>query len=156
MKTTPDYTALLQPALEEALAGFAEGGVPVGAALFDADGKLLGRGRNRRVQDNDPSVHGETDAFRKAGRQATYRDKILVTTLAPCWYCSGLIRQFHIGTVVVGESHNFAGHLDWLREAGVEVIELHDAECTELMRRFIAQSPEIWNEDIGECPPAAR
>lgn len=151
MKTKLDIHALLLPAYEEACTGFAEGGVPVGAALFDADGRLLSRGRNRRVQDNDPSLHGETDAFRKAGRQASYRDKILVTTLAPCWYCSGLIRQFHIGTVVVGESDNFAGHLDWLREAGVEIIELHDAKCTELMRRFIVQSPEIWNEDIGEC-----
>ncbi len=147
-----DYSVLLQPALEEARRGFAEGGVPVGAALFDAQGNLLGRGRNRRVQENDPSIHGETDAFRKAGRQTSYRDKILVTTLAPCWYCSGLIRQFHIGTVVVGEAENFDGHLTWLREAGVKVIELNNAECIELMQRFIQQSPEIWNEDIGECP----
>jgi creatinine deaminase len=145
------YSALLQPALEEARLGFTEGGVPVGAALFDTQGTLLSRGRNRRVQDNDPAIHGETDAFRKAGRQTTYYDKILVTTLAPCWYCSGLIRQFRIGTVVVGESENFAGHLDWLREAGVQVIELNDPQCTALMRRFIQQSPEIWNEDIGEC-----
>lgn len=150
MEKSLDYPALLQPALEEARDGFAEGGVPVGAALFDAQGHLLSRGRNRRVQDNDPSIHGETDAFRKAGRQASYRDKILVTTLAPCWYCSGLIRQFNIGTVVVGESQNFTGHLEWLREAGVRVIELNNAECTELMHRFIERSPEIWNEDIGE------
>jgi cytosine deaminase len=148
-----NYQDLLSIALAEAQAGFAEGGVPVGAALFDADGKLLGRGRNRRVQDNDPSVHGETDAFRNAGRQSNYRDKILVTTLAPCWYCSGLIRQFNIGTVVVGESANFEGHLDWLREAGIKVIELHDAQCTALMKRFIEQSPQIWFEDIGECCP---
>lgn len=152
MTAEPDYAALLQPAYEEARLGFDEGGVPVGAALFDAGGRLLSRGRNRRVQDNDPSIHGETDAFRKAGRQTTYRDKILVTTLAPCWYCSGLIRQFNIGTVVVGESENFAGHLDWLREAGVKVVELNDPACTGLMGRFIRQSPEIWNEDIGECP----
>lgn len=145
-----DYSQLLRPALEEARLGFAEGGVPVGAALFDAHGRLLSRGRNRRVQDGDPSIHGETDAFRKAGRQGTYRDKILVTTLAPCWYCSGLVRQFHIGTVVVGETENFAGHLDWLREAGTQVIELNDRECAELMRRFIRQSPKLWNEDIGE------
>ena len=151
METGLDYHALLQPALEEARIGFAEGGVPVGAALFDCQGKLLSRGRNRRVQDNDPSIHGETDAFRKAGRQTTYRDKILVTTLAPCWYCSGLIRQFHIGTVVVGESVNFAGHMEWLRAAGVRIIELNDKECIALMRRFIEQHPEIWNEDIGEC-----
>lgn len=146
-----NYHDLLAIAYEEARLGFAEGGVPVGAALFDAGGKLLGRGHNRRVQNNDPSVHGETDAFRQAGRQKSYRDKILVTTLAPCWYCSGLIRQFQIGTVVVGESRNFAGHLDWLREAGVQVIELDDPGCIALMQRFIEQSPEIWFEDIGEC-----
>lgn len=144
-----DWLALLKPAYEEAQAGFEEGGVPVGAAMFDSQERLLSRGRNRRVQDNDASAHGETDAFRKAGRQTSYRDKILVTTLAPCWYCSGLIRQFRIGTVVVGESENFAGHLGWLRGAGVQVIELNDPKCTELMRRFIQQSPDIWNEDIG-------
>src|SRR5713226_9465590 len=103
-RMTGDPHAMLRVALEEARQGLAEGGVPVGAALFDADGKLLGRGRNRRVQEGDPSVHAETDAFRKAGRQRSCRDKIMVTTLAPCWYCSGLIRQFGIGTVVVGES----------------------------------------------------
>ncbi len=146
-----DYQKLLSVAFAEAQAGFAEGGVPVGAALFDADGRLLGKGRNRRVQENDPSIHGETDAFRKAGRQSHYRDKILVTTLAPCWYCSGLIRQFNIGTVVVGESVNFAGHLDWLREAGVNIVELHDEQCIELMARFIVESPQIWFEDIGEA-----
>jgi cytosine/creatinine deaminase len=144
-----DYAALLRPALEEAMLGLAEGGVPVGAAMFDAHGMLLSRGRNRRVQDGDPSVHGETDAFRKAGRLGTYQDKVLVTTLAPCWYCSGLIRQFRIGTVVVGESVNFAGHLDWLGEAGVEVIELNDPACIQLMRGFIERHPDIWNEDIG-------
>ncbi len=144
-----DYSALLQPALDEARLGLAEGGIPVGAALFDAKATLLSRGRNRRIQDNDPSVHGETDAFRKAGRQSSYRDKILVTTLAPCWYCSGLIRQFGIGTVVVGESRNFAGHLEWLREAGIQVVELDNAQCVDLMRRFILQSPEVWKEDIG-------
>ncbi len=147
----PDYAALLEVAIEEAQLGFDEGGVPVGAALFDAGGNLLGRGRNRRVQNDDPSVHGETDAFRNAGRQKQYRDKIMVTTLAPCWYCSGLIRQFNIGTVVVGESENFAGHLDWLREAGVSIIEMDDARCKTLMADFIQRHPEIWHEDIGEC-----
>jgi cytosine deaminase len=150
-QTTLDYAALLEPALNQAKIGFDEGGVPVGAAMFDAQGRLLSEGRNRRVQENDPSIHGETDAFRKAGRQTTYRDKILVTTLAPCWYCSGLIRQFNIGTLVVGESTNFAGHLDWLREAGVKVIELNDARCIKLMAQFIENRPDIWNEDIGEC-----
>ena len=148
---TMNYEAMLTIAYEEAKVGFDEGGVPVGAALFDSNGRLLGRGRNRRVQDNDPSVHGETDAFRKAGRQTNYRDKILVTTLAPCWYCSGLIRQFNIGTVIVGESVNFDGHLDWLKEAGVKVIELNNAHCIDLMKRFIEKSPDIWFEDIGEC-----
>jgi creatinine deaminase len=145
------YSEMLTIALEEAQTGFEEGGVPVGAALFDNNGRLLGRGRNRRVQDNDPSVHGETDAFRKAGRQKNYRAKILVTTLAPCWYCSGLIRQFNIGTVIVGESVNFEGHLDWLKEAGINVIQLNDPACIALMKRFIEQSPQLWFEDIGEC-----
>ncbi len=145
-----DYSSLLQVALEEARVGFAEGGVPVGAALFDAKGQLLGRGHNQRVQQDDPSIHGETDAFRNAGRQRGYRDKIMVTTLAPCWYCSGLIRQFGIGTLVVGESRTFAGGVDWLREIGVKVIDLDNAECRNLMERFIAEKPEIWNEDIGE------
>jgi cytosine deaminase len=145
-----DYRSLLAPALDEARLGFAEGGVPVGAALFDGTGKLLGRGRNRRVQEGDPSVHGETDAFRKAGRQRSYRDKIMVTTLAPCWYCSGLVRQFQIGTVVVGESVNFYGGLDWLREHGVNVIDLNDEACIQLLRDFMRLKPEVWNEDIGE------
>lgn len=145
-----NHADMLAIAYAQAQAGFYEGGVPVGAALFDAHGNLLGKGRNRRVQDNDPSVHGETDAFRNAGRQIQYRDKILVTTLAPCWYCSGLIRQFNIGTVVIGESVNFAGHLDWLREAGVNIVDLHDEKCMVLMKRFIQESPHIWFEDIGE------
>jgi cytosine deaminase len=118
--------------------------------MFDGDGKLLASGRNRRVQQADPSVHGETDAFRRAGRQRTYRDKIMVTTLAPCWYCSGLIRQFGIRTVVVGESRNFAGGLEWLRSLGVRVIDLDSQECSDLLKGFIAEHPEIWNEDIGE------
>jgi cytosine/creatinine deaminase len=146
-----DTKKLLKIAYEEALIGFNEGGVPVGAALFDSQGNLLGKGRNRRVQDDDPSIHGETAAFKNAGRQTCYTDKVLVTTLAPCWYCSGLIRQFRIGTVIVGESQNFEGHLDWLREAGVEVIELNDVGCKVLMAKFIQQNPDIWNEDIGEC-----
>lgn len=140
---------MLAVAIEEAKIGLAEGGIPIGAALFDKDGNLLGRGHNRRVQENDPSIHGETDAFRKAGRQRSYRDTIMVTTLAPCWYCSGLVRQFGIGTVVVGESVNFQGGLDWLRENGVNVIDLNSAECIEMLRDFIDSKPEIWNEDIG-------
>jgi cytosine/creatinine deaminase len=144
------YRGMLEVALAEARVGRAEGGVPIGAALFDGEGKLLASGRNRRVQQDDPSVHGETDAFRRAGRQRSYKDKIMVTTLAPCWYCSGLIRQFGIRTLVVGESRNFAGGVEWLRTLGVTVIDLDSQECSELLAGFIAEKPEIWNEDIGE------
>ena len=150
MDINPNYRAMLQIAIEEAKLGLSEGGVPVGAALFDDDGKLLGRGHNRRVQEDDPSIHGETDAFRKAGRQRNYRKTVMVTTLAPCWYCSGLIRQFNIGTVVVGESVNFQGGVDWLRENGIQVVDLNSEECIDMMAEYIASNPEVWNEDIGE------
>jgi cytosine deaminase len=143
------YDEMLKVALTEARIGRVEGGVPIGAAMFDGDGRLLASGRNRRVQQNDPSVHGETDAFRRAGRQQSYREVTMVTTLAPCWYCSGLIRQFGIRTLVVGESRTFAGGLDWLRELGVKVIDLDSVECRRLLEGFIAERPEIWNEDIG-------
>jgi len=149
MNNELDYSAMLEVAIEEARKGLAEGGIPIGAALFDSEGKLLGKGHNRRIQEDDPSVHGETDAFRKAGRQRRYRDKIMVTTLAPCWYCSGLVRQFNIGTVVLGESVNFEGGASWLKEIGVEVIDLNSAECIELLGEYIRNNPEIWNEDIG-------
>jgi cytosine/creatinine deaminase len=141
---------MLDVALAEAKIGLSEGGVPIGAALFDRDGRLLGRGRNRRVQENDPSVHGETDAFRDAGRQRGYRDKTIVTTLAPCWYCSGLVRQFGIGRVIVGESVNFAGGVDWLRENGVEVVDLASKECIDMLANWIRDNPNLWAEDIGE------
>ena len=141
---------MLAVALEEARAGLAEGGIPIGAALIGPDGQVLGRGHNRRVQDGDPSLHGETDAFRRAGRRRGYGDTVMVTTLAPCWYCSGLVRQFGIGRVVVGESVNFAGGVDWLREAGVDVTDLASPECIELLGGYIAAHPEVWNEDIGE------
>lgn len=147
--TRKDYARMLEAALVEARLGLAEGGVPIGAALFDAGGKLLGRGRNRRVQDDDPSMHAETSAFRAAGRRRSYRDTVMATTLAPCWYCSGLIRQFGIGTVVVGESKTFSGGIDWLRENGVTVVDLDSEECRTLLGRFIAARPEVWNEDIG-------
>ena len=140
---------MLAIALEEARRGLSEGGIPVGAALFDADGRLLGRGRNRRAQEADPSIHGETDAFRKAGRQKSYQDKTMVTTLAPCWYCSGLVRQFGIGRLLVGDSVNYAGGVSWLRECGVRVVDLASEECIAMMRDFIAARPELWNEDIG-------
>ena len=151
MKSEPDYAQMLSVALDEARKGFAEGGIPVGAAIFNATGQLVGAGRNRRVQNDDPSMHGETDAFRNAGRQRSYRDLIMVTTLAPCWYCSGLLRQFGFGTLVVGESRNFQGGLDWLRSLGVRVVDLDSEECAALMAEFIRLHPEIWNEDIGEA-----
>lgn len=142
--------AMLTVALEEARLGLAEGGIPIGAALFDSNGTLLGRGHNRRVQQDDPSVHGETDAFRNAGRRRSYRDTVMVTTLAPCWYCSGLILQFRIGLVVVGESRTFRGGIDWLRERGVEVIDLDSADCAQLLGGYIHRHPTVWDEDIGE------
>jgi cytosine/creatinine deaminase len=145
-----DYKKLLAAALEEARLGLSEGGIPIGAAIFDSEGKLVGRGHNRRVQNGDTSMHGETDAFRNAGRRRTYRDLIMVTTLAPCWYCSGLVRQFGFQTLVVGESRNFQGGLDWLRSIGVRVIDLDSADCVELLADYIREHPEIWHEDIGE------
>lgn len=145
-----DTAALLAVALAEARTSLAEGGIPIGAALFDREGNLLGRGHNLRVQEDDPAMHAETDAFRQAGRQQSYRDKIMVTTLAPCWYCSGLIRQFRIGKVIVGESQNFQGGIDWLRENGVEVIDLANQECVQLLADFIRTNSELWQEDIGE------
>ena len=140
----------LATAVAEARAGLAEGGIPIGGALYGADGRLLGSGHNRRVQDDDPSVHGETDAFRRAGRQRSYRGTTMVTTLSPCWYCSGLIRQFGISRVVVGEATTFVGGHDWLAEHGVEVLVLEDPECIAMMRDFIAARPELWFEDIGQ------
>src|SRR6202161_3101788 len=144
---------MLDIAVEEARIGLSEGGIPVGAALFNRYGELLGRGRNRRGQENDPALHGETDAFRKAGRQRRYQDTIMVTTLAPCWYCSGLIVQFRIGTVVVGESRTFQGGIDWLRERGVTVVDLAAAECTQLLATFIETHPDVLDADIGETQP---
>src|SRR5277367_177091 len=150
MPLSLDPQALLSIALTEARLGLSENGIPIGAAIFDSGGKLLGSGHNRRVQHNDPSAHGETDAFRNAGRQITYRDKIMVTTLAPCWYCSGLIRQFNFQTLVVGESQNFQGGVAWLRGLGINVIDLNSQECIKLLADYITKNPNVWHEDIGE------
>lgn len=150
MEMKGDPNTLLAVALGEARKGLAEGGIPIGAAIFDAEGRLLGAGHNRRVQHSDPSMHAETDAFRNAGRQRSYRDLTMVTTLAPCWYCSGLVRQFGFRTVVVGESRNFQGGADWLRSLGVTVIDLDSSECASLLSSYIAANPDVWNEDIGE------
>ncbi|MEH0424038.1 nucleoside deaminase [Streptomyces sp. B21-083] len=149
-QTLAQARSWLAVAVEEARAGLAEGGIPIGAALYGADGTLLGRGHNRRVQDGDPSAHGETAAFRNAGRQRSYRGTTMVTTLSPCWYCSGLVRQFGISRVIVGEAVTFHGGHDWLAEHGVEIVLLDDPECVGLMRDFINNNPALWNEDIGE------
>jgi creatinine deaminase len=150
MTQKPDYAAMLDVALTEARKGLAEGGLPIGAAIFDATGKLVGAGHNRRVQDSDPSMHAETNAFRNAGRQRSYRNLVMVTTLAPCWYCSGLVRQFGFGTLVVGESRNFQGGVEWLRLLSVNVIDIDSKECAALLTGYIEKHPEIWHEDIGE------
>ena len=146
----PDPHKLLEIAIAEARAGLTEGGIPIGAALFRDDGSLLGSGHNRRVQHDDPSAHAETEAFRAAGRQSDYRQTIMVTTLAPCWYCSGLVRQFGIGKVILGESENFTGGASWLAENGVEIVDLANAECIGLLGDFIKARPELWFEDIGK------
>ncbi len=148
--STPEYSAMLAVALAEARLGLVEGGIPIGAAIFDTTGKLIGKGHNRRVQNNDPSLHGETDAFRNAGRQRSYRNLIMVTTLAPCWYCSGLLRQFGFGTVIVGESRNFQGGIEWLRSLGINVVDLDSKECASMLSDYIRANPAVWNEDIGE------
>ena len=145
-----DYAAMLDVAVAEARKGLAEGGIPIGAAIFDASGEIIGAGHNRRVQHNDPSMHAETDAFRNAGRQRSYRKLIMVTTLAPCWYCSGLVRQFGFGTLVAGESRNFQGGMEWLGSLGVKVIDLDSEECAAMLGEYIRTHPDVWNEDIGE------
>ena len=150
MKREPIYAGMLAVAVAEARKSLSEGGLPIGAAIFDGQGCLIGAGHNRRVQDADPSMHGETNAFRNAGRRRNYRTMTMVTTLAPCWYCSGLIRQFGFGKLVVGESRNFEGGLVWLRSLGVSVIDLDSAECISLMADYIRQHPDLWREDIGE------
>ena len=140
---------MLDVAIDQARVGLSQGGIPIGAALFDAEGNVLGRGHNRRVQDDDPSLHAETAAFRDAGRRRDYRDTVMVTTLSPCWYCSGLVRQFGIGAVIVGESRTSTGGHEWLAEAGVSITVLDDPRCVEMMSRFIAEQPQLWYEDIG-------
>jgi cytosine/creatinine deaminase len=150
MPNTLDFGAMLLVAIAEARKGLSEGGIPIGAAIFDEHGTLLGSGRNRRVQNGDPSLHGETDAFRSAGRQRSYKKLTMVTTLAPCWYCSGLVRQFNFARVIVGESRTFQGGIDWLRSLGIEIINLDSQECVALLSNYIQKNPAIWHEDIGE------
>jgi cytosine deaminase len=147
----PDDAAFLELAIEQARIGRDEGGVPIGAALM-ADGQVLGVGRNRRVQDGSAIRHGETDALERAGRRpaSVYRRATMYTTLSPCDMCTGAILLYGIPRVVMGENRTFVGGEDLLRSRGVEVLNLDSAECVELMRTFIAEHPEIWNEDIGE------
>ncbi|MES2094878.1 MAG: nucleoside deaminase [Actinomycetota bacterium] len=146
----PSDADKLAVAVAEAELGASEGGIPIGAALFSSDGVLLGSGHNRRVQDDDAAMHAETNAFHNAGRQRSYRDTVMVTTLSPCWYCSGLVRQFGIGRVVVGEDRTFRGGQDWLEENGVQVTVINDPGLVSMMATFTAQHPALWNEDIGE------
>ncbi len=150
MVPSSSYDSMLAVAIAEARTGLQEGGIPIGAAIFDLNGKLIGAGHNRRVQQGDPSIHGETDAFRNAGRQKSYKKLVMVTTLAPCWYCSGLVRQFGFGKVIVGESRNFQGGVNWLRSLGIAVIDLNSEECFRLLGDYIRANPAVWNEDIGE------
>lgn len=149
-ETLNRYREMLSVAQAEAMAGLDEGGIPIGAALFAADGSLLGKGRNGRIQRGDPSAHAETEAFRSSGRQRTYRGAIMVTTLSPCWYCSGLIRQFGISSVVIGDARTFAVAHDWLHEAGIELIVLDDERCIRVMQAFTREHPDLWREDIGQ------
>jgi|KBSSwiStaDraftv2_1062776.scaffolds.fasta_scaffold00001_193 cytosine deaminase len=148
MAAAPFDPALMDVALEEARLGLAEGGLPIGAVIARLDGTVLGRGHNRRVQDGDPTCHGETDAARKAGRH-DFSGAVLYTTLSPCAYCVELVLLLRIPTVVIGESRTFPGMPDRLRRAGVEVVDLDDARCVAMMERFIEEHPELWNEDIG-------
>ncbi|WP_254445639.1 nucleoside deaminase [Ruegeria sp. HKCCA5014] len=140
---------LLRIAFEEAQAGFDEGGCPIGSVLA-RDGEVVSQGRNQRVQKGDPIAHGEMDAMRKAGRQKTYRDTVLYTSLSPCMMCAGTIVQFGIPRVVIGDTQNFGGNEEFLRQRGVEVSLAEDPDCIALMRRFIAEKPELWAEDIAE------
>ena len=138
----------MQAAIDEAREGLREGGIPIGAVLVQ-NGRIIGRGHNRRVQDNDPIIHAEIDCLRNAGRIGTYRTTILYSTLMPCYLCAGAVVQFGIPRVVAGESRNFPGAVDFLKEHGVDVIDLDSMECKEMMREFISANPRLWNEDIG-------
>lgn len=140
---------MLRIAYEEAKAGFDEGGCPIGSVLARGDA-VVAQGRNRRVQQGDPIAHGEMDALRRAGRQRSYRDTTLYTSLSPCMMCAGTIVQFGIPRVVIAENTTFGGNEDFLRGRGVEVIVANDPDCIALMRRFIAERPELWSEDIAE------
>ena len=139
----------MQAAIAEARKGLSEGGIPIGSVLVK-DGKIIGCGHNQRVQKDDPMTHAETDCLRNAGRIGSYKDTVLYSTLMPCYMCAGTVVQFNIKKVVVGESKTFAGAEDFMKQHGVEVINLDNKECIEMMETFIREKPELWNEDIGE------
>jgi cytosine/creatinine deaminase len=144
----PDIDPFMRAAIDEALAGRAEGGIPIGSSLIK-DGRLVGRGHNKRVQNSDPVTHAETDCLRNAGRLGTYRGCTLYSTLMPCYFCAGAAVQFGIKRVIVGESRNFAGAPDFMRQHGIEVVDLDLPECYEMFAQWIAENPRLWNEDIG-------
>ncbi len=147
-EATGDDFGFMKAAYEEALKGYEEGGLPIGAVMVE-DGRVVARGRNKRVQEGDPIAHGEMDCIRNAGRRPGYGGVTLYTTLSPCMMCAGTILQFGISRVVVGEARNFEGNAHFLAERGVAVVLLEDADCTALMARFIAERPALWNEDIA-------
>jgi len=139
----------MQLAIQEAKEGLAEGGIPIGSVLVK-DGQLVAKGRNKRVQELNPILHGEMDCLNNAGRIGSYKNTIMYSTLMPCYMCAGTIVQFKIPKVIVGESKTFDGARDFMESHGVEVIDLNNAECIEMMENFISEKPELWNEDIGE------
>jgi len=145
----PDHAHFMQRAYQQALKSYREGGCPIGAVLVDADGTVLGEGHNMLVQEGNPIIHGEMSAMRAAGRMPTRRQTTMYTTLSPCMMCAGTIVQFKIGRVVVGDTVNSAGNVEFLRQRGVEVIVMDDPDCIELVRKFRAEKPELWTEDWG-------
>jgi cytosine deaminase len=147
-----DDHGFMQIAYEEALKSYEQGGLPIGAAMVEA-GSPIGVGHNRRVQDGDPTAHGEMDCFRRVGRRSTYQDVTLYTTLSPCMMCAGTIVQFGIPRVVVGEDKSFRGNIDFLRQHGVDVTLINDPKCESLMQNFIREKPSLWYEDIGGREP---
>jgi len=139
----------MQAAIAEAKSGMAEGGIPIGSVLVK-NGKLVARGHNKRVQENNPILHGEMDCLFNAGRVGSYKDTVIYSTLMPCYMCAGTIVQFKIPKVIVGESRTFPGAKEFMQQHGVEVIDLDLPECVDMMENFIQTHPELWNEDIGE------
>lgn len=147
---------VLEAALGQALKSLAEGGIPIGSALADARGEIVAQGHNERVQSGDPTAHAEMVCIRRAGRRRDWHTLTLGTTLSPCAMCTGTAVLHRIPRVVIGENTTFAGREDWLAQAGVRVRVMDDARCVELMRRFIEQRPDLWDEDIGVPPGVAR